>query len=83
MPYDGATEHLTIQFNKVYARHRMFSIIDRTQLNVSRTGIDQAMSGQIVTNPADRQGLAKLLHLVAEPAVSQLIYPAVQKIRGG
>jgi hypothetical protein len=43
----------------------MFSIVDRTQLNISRVGIEQAMNGQIVMNPIDRKGLAELLCLIA------------------
>jgi hypothetical protein len=62
-------------------RHRMFTIIDRTQINLSPLGIDQVLGGQIVTNPADRQALGELLRLIAEPSVSGLLVPAIQKIR--
>ena len=62
-------------------RHRMFAILDRTRISMSPSGIDQVLSGQIVTHPADRQALGELLHLVAEPSVMGLLLPAVQKIR--
>lgn len=63
------------------ARHRLFAILDRTNLPVSPVGADQALTGQIVTNPADRHALAELLHLIAEPATSALLLPAIQKAR--
>jgi hypothetical protein len=65
------------------SRHRMFSIVDRTQIPISRTGLDQVGQGKVVTSQADRAGLAELLQLIARPEVSailiSLLLPAIQK----
>lgn len=60
----------------------MHHSLGRLNIHMSPTGLDQILNGQSLTNPDDRQNLARLLTLVAGPGASPLIglmLPAVQK----
>ncbi len=66
-------------------QYPMVSLFDRTRIPISRTGLEQAGQGRVVTSPADRAALAELLRLISQPEVSAiligLLLPAVQKCR--